>query len=51
MALQPAIPGLILAGGRGQRMGGGDKALLPLAGRPLLGHVIERLAPQVGRWR
>jgi molybdopterin-guanine dinucleotide biosynthesis protein A len=29
-------------------MGGRDKALLELAGRPLLGHVIGRLAPQVG---
>ena len=29
-------------------MGGGDKPLLPLAGRPLLAHVIERLRPQVG---
>ena len=28
-------------------MGGGDKALLPLGGRPLLAHVVERLAPQV----
>lgn len=28
-------------------MGGTSKALLPLAGKPLLGHVIERLAPQV----
>ena len=29
------------------RMGGGDKCLLPLAGRPILAHVIERLKPQV----
>ncbi len=29
-------------------MGGGDKCLRPLAGRPMLAHVIERLAPQVG---
>lgn len=28
-------------------MGGADKALLPLAGRPLIAHVLERLAPQV----
>jgi molybdopterin-guanine dinucleotide biosynthesis protein A len=48
MAVQPAFPGLILAGGGARRMGGGDKALLPLAGRPLLAHVIDRLAPQVG---
>jgi molybdopterin-guanine dinucleotide biosynthesis protein A len=30
-------------------MGGGDKGLLDLAGKPMLAHVIERLAPQVGR--
>jgi molybdopterin-guanine dinucleotide biosynthesis protein A len=41
------IVGVILAGGRAQRMGGGDKCLLPLGGRPMLAHVIERLAPQV----
>jgi molybdopterin-guanine dinucleotide biosynthesis protein A len=40
--------GVILAGGLSRRMGGGDKPLLPLAGRPLLAHVIERLRPQVG---
>nr|WP_284438328.1 molybdenum cofactor guanylyltransferase MobA [Thalassococcus arenae] len=40
--------GVILAGGLATRMGGGDKALLPLGGRPLLAHVIDRLAPQVG---
>jgi molybdopterin-guanine dinucleotide biosynthesis protein A len=41
------IAGVILAGGRATRMGGGDKGLLPLAGRPLLARVIERLRPQV----
>lgn len=41
--------GLILAGGRATRMGGGDKCLLPLANRRLIDHVLERLAPQVGR--
>ncbi|MBS0124747.1 molybdenum cofactor guanylyltransferase MobA [Thetidibacter halocola] len=40
--------GVILAGGLATRMGGGDKALLRLNGRPLLSHVTERLAPQVG---
>jgi molybdopterin-guanine dinucleotide biosynthesis protein A len=45
MAFEP--PGVILAGGLASRMGGGDKALLTLAGRPLLAHVIDRLAPQV----
>ena len=42
------IFGIILAGGQGSRMqdGGADKALLSLAGRPLLAHAIARLAPQ-----
>lgn len=40
-------PGVVLAGGRARRMGGGDKGLLPLAGRPVLAHVLARLAPQV----
>ena len=39
--------GAILAGGRSRRMGGGLKALEPIGGRPMLDHVIERLAPQV----
>ncbi len=39
--------GVILAGGQATRMGGGDKGLLKLDGRPLLEHVIERLRPQV----
>jgi molybdopterin-guanine dinucleotide biosynthesis protein A len=43
------LVGVILAGGRSSRMGGGDKCLRPLGGRPLLDHVIERAAPQVGR--
>ncbi len=42
-----SIAGVILAGGRGRRMGGQDKGLLPLHGRPLVAHLIERLAPQV----
>ncbi len=39
---------VILAGGAGRRMGGADKAAVRLAGRPLLAHVMARLAPQVG---
>jgi len=39
--------GVVLAGGLARRMGGGDKPLRMLAGRPMLAHVIERLAPQV----
>lgn len=41
------VAGVILAGGLARRMGGGDKTLVEVAGRPLLAHVIERLAPQV----
>ena len=41
------IAGVILAGGQGRRMGGADKALVDLAGRPFLERVIERFAPQV----
>jgi molybdopterin-guanine dinucleotide biosynthesis protein A len=43
------ITGAILAGGQSRRMGGGHKALQPLAGRPLLGHVMARLKPQCHR--
>jgi molybdenum cofactor guanylyltransferase len=41
-------PGVILAGGAGRRIGG-DKPFAPLAGRQLIAHVIERLAPQCSR--
>ena len=44
---QDAVSGLIIAGGRAQRMEGRDKGLQPYLGRPLLAHVIERFAPQV----
>lgn len=39
--------GLLLAGGLSRRMGGGDKCLRLLGGRPILTRVIERAAPQV----
>lgn len=39
--------GVILAGGRATRMGGGDKGLLPLGAGTILDEVIARLAPQV----
>ena len=42
------MPGVILAGGLATRMGGGDKGLRELGGRPILDHVIERLAGQAG---
>ena len=41
------VVAVVLAGGLARRMGGGDKALLHLAGRPMLGHILERLRPQV----
>lgn len=43
-----SLTGLVLAGGRGQRMGGADKGLQTLHGRPLAAHVLARLAPQTG---
>lgn len=42
------IAAIVLAGGRGRRMGERDKGLVELAGRPLAAWVIERLRPQVG---
>ncbi len=39
--------GLILDGGLGRRMGGADKGLVMLAGRPMLAHAIDRLRHQV----
>lgn len=44
-----AITGLVLAGGRGSRMGGVDKGLQDHRGQPLALHALRRLAPQVGR--
>lgn len=41
------ITGCVLAGGRGQRMGGLDKGLQTLHGQPLAAHAAARLAPQV----
>jgi molybdopterin-guanine dinucleotide biosynthesis protein A len=38
---------VVLAGGKAQRMGGGDKGLLWLRRRPLLDHVLDRVRPQV----
>jgi molybdopterin-guanine dinucleotide biosynthesis protein A len=44
---KPSITGVILAGGLGRRMGGVDKGMQLLDGRPLVQHVAERLTPQV----
>ena len=42
------ITALILAGGKGRRMGGNDKGLLPFGAGLLVGHVIDAIRPQVG---
>ncbi len=42
-----ALLSVILAGGRGRRMGGADKALLPFAGTTLIEQVLARLMPPV----
>jgi molybdenum cofactor guanylyltransferase len=45
--LSERVVGVLLAGGRSSRMGGGDKCLQPLGGSSILAHIIERLKPQV----
>lgn len=45
--MKPNITGVVLAGGRGQRMNGQDKGLLSLRGRPLAAHALDALRPQV----
>jgi molybdopterin-guanine dinucleotide biosynthesis protein A len=46
--MQPrGITGLVLAGGQGRRMGSIDKGLVPLNGRPMVQHVLDRFRPQV----
>lgn len=47
MSQYGGITGLLLAGGRATRMGGRDKGLIELAGRPLAAHVLAALSPQV----
>jgi len=41
------VAGVLLAGGLARRMGGGDKALQTLGGRPLIERIVERVRPQV----
>ena len=47
MTVRDPVAGILLAGGRSSRMGGGDKCLRSLGGRPILARIIERLRPQV----
>ncbi|MET3130509.1 molybdopterin molybdotransferase [Oxalobacteraceae bacterium GrIS 1.11] len=49
MIAKNMISGLILAGGRGTRMGHVDKGLLPFRGAAMATHVLRGLAPQVGQ--
>jgi molybdenum cofactor guanylyltransferase len=44
--MNEATYAILLAGGQARRMGGGDKPLLRLAGRPILAWLLQRLAPQ-----
>lgn len=44
-----AITAIVLAGGRATRMGGQDKGLVEIAGRPMISYVLDALLPQVGR--
>ena len=44
------VTGLVFAGGLARRMDGREKELLPLRGRPLIAHVLERFAPLVKPW-
>jgi molybdopterin-guanine dinucleotide biosynthesis protein A len=46
-AVSGAVSGVVLAGGQGRRMGGVDKGLKPLRGKPMAQWALERLAPQV----
>ena len=49
-AFDPAhVTAAILAGGAGSRLGGCDKGLEPLAGKPLIAHVLAALESQAGR--
>lgn len=44
-----SMTGLVLAGGLGRRMGGVDKGLVEIAGRPMVEHVLAGLEPQVSQ--
>ena len=49
MAMMSDVVAVVLAGGLARRMGGGDKPLRTLAGRPMLDHVLDALRDQVAR--
>lgn len=44
----PLFPAVILAGGQARRMGGADKALMPLGGARVIDHLLSGLRGQVG---
>ena len=46
-AYMKPIVGVLLAGGLARRMGGGDKPLRTLGGKPILGRVVDCVRPQV----
>lgn len=43
------ITAVILAGGKGSRLGGQDKGLVSYKNKPLIQHVLDRIEPQVGQ--
>jgi molybdenum cofactor guanylyltransferase len=43
---KPAVTAVILAGGRGKRMGGLDKGLINFAGKPMIEHILTAISPQ-----
>ena len=47
MTMDGKVTGIVLAGGKGSRMGGVDKGLQPLRGKPMAAWAIARLKPQV----
>lgn len=46
--MTPLLPAVIVAGGQARRLGGGDKALLPLGNGRVIDHMLMRLRGQVG---
>ncbi|NRD72070.1 molybdenum cofactor guanylyltransferase [Shewanella sp. VB17] len=47
--MQLHVDAVILAGGMSRRMGGDDKGLIELSSKPMITHIIDRIAPQVNR--